>query len=29
VILADRTDPAMYGELIRDGKILPWKPSRP
>jgi NAD(P)-dependent dehydrogenase (short-subunit alcohol dehydrogenase family) len=27
IILADRTDPAMYGELIRDGKILPWKPS--
>ncbi len=27
VILADRTDPAMYGELVRDGKILPWKPS--
>jgi carbonyl reductase 1 len=29
VILADRVDPAMYGELIRDGKILPWKPARP
>jgi len=26
LILADRIDPAMYGELIRDGKILPWKP---
>ena len=25
VILADRVDPAMYGELIRDGKVLPWK----
>lgn len=27
LILADRIDPAMYGELIRDGKVLPWKPS--
>ena len=26
LVLADRIDPAMYGELIRDGKILPWKP---
>ena len=29
VILADEVDPAMYGELIRDGKVLPWKPSTP
>jgi len=29
VILADRIDPALYGELIRDGKILPWKPPTP
>ena len=28
LILADHLDPAMYGELIRDGKVLPWKPSR-
>ena len=27
LILADRVDPAMYGELVRDGKVLPWKPS--
>ncbi|MEV0285305.1 SDR family NAD(P)-dependent oxidoreductase [Kribbella sp. NPDC050820] len=25
LILADRVDPAMYGELVRDGKVLPWK----
>ncbi|HET6985714.1 MAG TPA: SDR family oxidoreductase, partial [Kribbella sp.] len=28
LILADELDPAMYGELIRDGKILPWRPPR-
>ncbi|MFI7064467.1 SDR family NAD(P)-dependent oxidoreductase [Kribbella sp. NPDC050124] len=25
LILADRVDAAMYGELVRDGKVLPWK----
>jgi carbonyl reductase 1 len=27
LILAGEVDPAMYGELVRDGKILPWKPA--
>ncbi|MBP2355359.1 NAD(P)-dependent dehydrogenase (short-subunit alcohol dehydrogenase family) [Kribbella aluminosa] len=27
LILADAVDPALYGELIRDGKVVPWKPS--
>ena len=26
LVLADRVDPSQYGELIRDGKVLPWKP---
>ena len=29
LILADGVDPARYGELIRDGEVLPWKPSTP
>jgi NAD(P)-dependent dehydrogenase (short-subunit alcohol dehydrogenase family) len=24
LVLADRVDPSQYGELIRDGKVLPW-----
>lgn len=27
LLLSDRVDPSQYGELIRDGKVLPWKPS--
>lgn len=27
LVLADRVEPSRYGELIRDGKVLPWKPS--
>ncbi|MER7244002.1 SDR family NAD(P)-dependent oxidoreductase [Kribbella sp. NPDC000426] len=29
LILADHVDPAQYGELVRDGKVLAWKPSAP
>ncbi|MFI5695999.1 SDR family NAD(P)-dependent oxidoreductase [Kribbella sp. NPDC051586] len=29
LILSDRVDPAQYGELIRDGKVVDWKPSTP
>lgn len=29
LILADRVDPSQYGELIRTGKVVPWKPSTP
>jgi len=29
LILADGVDPSRYGELIRDGEVLPWKPSTP
>ncbi|WUJ75355.1 SDR family NAD(P)-dependent oxidoreductase [Kribbella soli] len=29
LLLADRVDPALYGELVRDGKVIPWKPSTP
>jgi NAD(P)-dependent dehydrogenase (short-subunit alcohol dehydrogenase family) len=25
LILADHVDPATYGELVRDGKVLPWR----
>jgi NAD(P)-dependent dehydrogenase (short-subunit alcohol dehydrogenase family) len=25
LVLADRVDPTAYGELIRDGKVLPWR----
>ena len=27
LILADHVDPALYGELVRDGKVVAWKPS--
>jgi carbonyl reductase 1 len=27
LIMADLVDPALYGELIRDGKVVDWKPS--
>ncbi|GAA1108039.1 SDR family NAD(P)-dependent oxidoreductase [Kribbella jejuensis] len=26
LILADHVDPDQYGELIRDGQVVPWKP---
>ena len=29
LILADHVDPARYGELIRDGQVVGWKPSVP
>ena len=29
LLLADHVDPATYGELIRDGKVLPWHPAVP
>jgi NAD(P)-dependent dehydrogenase (short-subunit alcohol dehydrogenase family) len=29
LIMADHVDPALYGELIRDGKVVEWKPSAP
>ncbi|MFD3400700.1 hypothetical protein ACFWUU_08500 [Kribbella sp. NPDC058693] len=29
LLLADHVDPALYGELIRDGKVVEWKPSTP
>ncbi|TCC03601.1 SDR family NAD(P)-dependent oxidoreductase [Kribbella soli] len=29
LVLADHVDPAQYGELIRDGQVLAWKPSAP
>ncbi|MFF0344222.1 SDR family NAD(P)-dependent oxidoreductase [Kribbella sp. NPDC004875] len=29
LILADHVDPAQYGELVRDGEVVPWKPSTP
>lgn len=29
LILADTVDPALYGELIRDGEAVTWKPSTP
>lgn len=29
LILADGVDPDRYGELIRDGEVLTWKPSTP
>ncbi|MET9314986.1 SDR family NAD(P)-dependent oxidoreductase [Kribbella sp. NPDC003505] len=29
LILADGVDPDRYGELIRDGEVLPWKPPTP
>jgi NAD(P)-dependent dehydrogenase (short-subunit alcohol dehydrogenase family) len=25
LVLADEVDPTMYGELIRDGQVLPWR----
>ncbi|QNE20950.1 SDR family NAD(P)-dependent oxidoreductase [Kribbella qitaiheensis] len=25
LVLADRVDPATYGELVRDGAVLPWR----
>jgi carbonyl reductase 1 len=27
LVLADEVDPATYGELVRDGKVLPWRGS--
>jgi carbonyl reductase 1 len=27
LLLADEVDPAQYGELVRDGAVLPWKSS--
>jgi NAD(P)-dependent dehydrogenase (short-subunit alcohol dehydrogenase family) len=27
LVLADEVDPATYGELIRDGQVLPWRGS--
>jgi hypothetical protein len=27
LILSDHVDPAQYGELIRDGEVVTWKPS--
>ncbi|TCC45701.1 SDR family NAD(P)-dependent oxidoreductase [Kribbella capetownensis] len=27
LLLSDQVDPSWYGELIQDGKVLPWKPS--
>ncbi|TCC34836.1 SDR family NAD(P)-dependent oxidoreductase [Kribbella sindirgiensis] len=29
LILAGTVDPARYGELVRDGEVLTWKPSTP
>jgi NAD(P)-dependent dehydrogenase (short-subunit alcohol dehydrogenase family) len=29
LILSDHVDPAQYGELIRDGEVVAWKPSTP
>ncbi|MFC5263742.1 SDR family NAD(P)-dependent oxidoreductase [Kribbella qitaiheensis] len=29
LLLADHVDPTTYGELIRDGKVLPWHPAVP
>jgi NAD(P)-dependent dehydrogenase (short-subunit alcohol dehydrogenase family) len=29
LLLADRVDPTLYGELVRDGKVVAWKPSTP
>lgn len=29
LLLADHVDPTSYGELIRDGKVLPWHPAVP
>jgi NAD(P)-dependent dehydrogenase (short-subunit alcohol dehydrogenase family) len=29
LLLADHVDPTTYGELIRDGKVLPWHPAMP
>lgn len=29
LILADAVDPARYGELVRDGEVLAWRPSTP
>jgi carbonyl reductase 1 len=29
LILADHVDPALYGELLRDGQVVAWKPSTP
>lgn len=28
-VLAEPVDPATYGELVRDGKVLPWLRGRP
>ena len=28
LILADRVDPAQYGELVRDGEVVAWKASQ-
>jgi hypothetical protein len=28
-ILAEQIDPGTYGELVRDGKVLPWHSGMP
>ena len=27
-VLAEQIDPATYGELVRDGRVLPWRSGR-
>jgi carbonyl reductase 1 len=29
LVLADRVDPATYGELVRFGQVLPWYGGAP
>jgi carbonyl reductase 1 len=29
LVLADRPDPAIYGELVRFGQVLPWHSGTP
>jgi carbonyl reductase 1 len=29
LVLADRVDPATYGELVRFGRVLPWHGGTP
>jgi carbonyl reductase 1 len=29
LVLAERIDPAAYGELVRFGKVLPWREGTP
>jgi hypothetical protein len=28
-VLAERLDPSYYGELVRDGAVLPWHSGTP